>query len=277
MYGSENAGEIEKRVRTIRKHIVNMIYTAGSGHPGGSLSCVEILTSLYFSELRHDPTNPHWENRDRFILSKGHAAPALYATLAEAGYLPKEQLCTLRKFGSILQGHPDLRCPGVEVSTGSLGQGLSIANGMALSARMKGKSSRIYVLLGDGECDEGQVWEAAMLASHYKLDNLMAIVDRNGLQIDGLTEKVMRLEPLAKKWESFGWHVIEIDGHHITEILKAFDNAKRLKGKPCVIIAHTFKGKGVSFMEWIGSFHGRTLTKDEMNRALQELDLGSGS
>lgn len=272
MDGSDKAGEIEKRVRTIRKHIVNMIYTAGSGHPGGSLSCVEILTSLYFSELRHDPTNPHWVSRDRFILSKGHAAPALYATLAEAGYFPQEQLCTLRKIGSMLQGHPDQRCPGVEVSTGSLGQGLSIASGMALSARMKGKSSRIYVLLGDGECDEGQVWEAAMLASHYKLDNLTAIVDRNGLQIDGLTEKVMRLEPLAKKWESFGWHVIEIDGHHITQILKAFENAKQLKGKPCVIIAHTFKGKGVSFMEWIGSFHGRSLTKDEMNRALQELN-----
>ena len=272
----KNAGEIEKKVKTIRKHIVNMIYTAGSGHPGGSLSCVEILTALYFSELRHDPTNPQWESRDRFILSKGHAAPALYATLAESGYIPQEQLCTLRKKGSILQGHPDKRCPGVEVSTGSLGQGLSIGSGMALSARMKGQSSRIYVLLGDGECDEGQVWEAAMLASHYKLDNLTAIVDRNGLQIDGLTEKVMRLEPLSKKWESFGWHVIEIDGHHISEIFKAFENAKRLKGKPCVIIAHTFKGKGVSFMEWIGSFHGRSLTKDEMERALQELNLGSG-
>ena len=278
MFDSEkkNAGEIEKKVKTIRKHIVNMIYTAGSGHPGGSLSCVEILTSLYFSELRHDPTNPQWESRDRFILSKGHAAPALYATLAESGYIPQEQLCTLRKKGSILQGHPDKRCPGVEVSTGSLGQGLSIGSGMALSARMKGQSSRIYVLLGDGECDEGQVWEAAMLASHYKLDNLTAIVDRNGLQIDGLTEKVMRLEPLSKKWESFGWHVIEIDGHHIPEILKAFEDAKRLKGKPAVIIAHTFKGKGVSFMEWIGSFHGRSLTKDEMERALQELNLGAG-
>lgn len=262
---------IEQKVRKIRKHIVNMIYAAGSGHPGGSMSCVEILSALYFSELRYDPGKPGWEDRDRFILSKGHAAPALFATLAEAGFIPREQLPSLRKQGSILQGHPDRQCPGVEVSSGSLGQGLSIASGMALSSRMRSKSRRIYVLLGDGECDEGQVWEAAMLASHYKLDNLVAIIDRNGLQIDGLTEKVMRLEPLSKKWESFGWNVIEVDGHSIPELTNAFQTAKNLKRKPTVIIAHTFKGKGVSFMEWIGSFHGRSLTKDEMERALEEI------
>jgi len=263
--------DIDPLVTTVRKHIVNMIYRAGSGHPGGSLSCVEILTVLYFFVLRHDPTSPSWEARDRFVLSKGHAAPALYAVLAEAGYFPKEELATLRKTGSLLQGHPDRRIPGVEVSTGSLGQGLSIASGIALYAKMEKNPFRSYVLLGDGECDEGQVWEAAMLASHYKLDNLTAIVDRNGLQIDGLTEKIMRLEPLSRKWASFGWHVIEVDGHDTGEISAAFAEAGKIRGRPTVIIAHTFKGKGVSFMEWIGSFHGKSLTREEREKALREL------
>lgn len=259
------------QVRTIRRHIIYMIYSAGSGHPGGSLSCVEILTVLFFSILNHDPKNPGWVLRDRFFLSKGHAAPALYATLAESGYFPVEKLSTLRKTGSILQGHPDKRIPGIEVSSGSLGQGLSIACGSALNARIEKIPSRMYVLLGDGECDEGQVWEAAMLASHYKLDNLVAIIDRNGLQIDGMTEKIMRLEPLTKKWAAFGWHVLEVNGHDLKAILTAFESAKKMKGKPTVIIAHTFKGKGVSFMEWINAFHGKSLTKEELEIALKEL------
>jgi transketolase len=270
----ENPGtrEIGDLVKIVRKHIVNMIYNAGSGHPGGSLSCVEILIVLYFSILRHNPRVPSWELRDRFILSKGHAAPALYAVLAESGYFSVNVLETLRKTGSMLQGHPDKKVPGVEVSSGSLGQGLSIASGISLFGKIENIPFRTYVLLGDGECDEGQVWEAAMLASHYKLDKLVAIIDRNGLQIDGLTEKIMRLEPLTKKWAAFGWHVIEIDGHNIKEIQSAFESAKKIRGKPTVIIAHTFKGKGVSFMEWIGSFHGKTLTKEELEKALQELD-----
>ncbi len=263
--------QIEEQIRVIRRHIISMIYSAGSGHPGGSLSCVELLTVLYFSILNHNPRSPDWDMRDRFILSKGHAAPALYAVLAESGYFPVEELSTLRKTGSRLQGHPDKKIPGIEVSSGSLGQGLSIASGSALNAKIEKSSSKTYVLLGDGECDEGQVWEAAMLASHYKLDNLIAIVDRNGLQIDGLTEKIMRLEPLTKKWAAFGWHVLEINGHDIQEIQSAFESAKKMKGKPTVIIAHTFKGKGVSFMEWISAFHGKSLTKEELEIALKEL------
>lgn len=248
-----------------------MIYEAGSGHPGGSLSCVDILTALYFHVMHHKPLEPDWADRDRFILSKGHAAPALYSVLAEAGYFPVEELNTLRKMGSMLQGHPDSDVPGVEVSSGSLGQGLSIASGLALAGKMDRKYYRVYTLLGDGECNEGQVWEAALLASHYKLDKLTAIVDRNGLQIDGPTEKVMRLEPLAGKWRAFGWHVIEIDGNRMDEIVPALDEAKRISGRPTVIIAHTFKGKGVSFMEWITAFHGKALSKEEVKIALDEL------
>lgn len=262
---------LEDKARKIRKHVLNMIYEAGSGHPGGSLSCVDILTTLYFDTMRHKPSEPGWMNRDRFILSKGHAAPTLYAILAEAGYFSVENLPSLRKIGGLLQGHPDSKIPGVEFSSGSLGQGLSVASGIALAGKLDKKDYRIYTLLGDGECDEGQVWEGAMLASHYKLDNLTAIVDRNGLQIDGLTEKIMRLEPIAGKWNAFGWHVIEIDGNKIEEITSALDEANNIQGKPTVIIAHTFKGKGISFMEWINSFHGRALSKEEMEIALQEL------
>jgi transketolase len=259
------------KARKIRKHVINMIYEAGSGHPGGSLSCVDTLTTLYFHAMRHNPLEPEWTDRDRFILSKGHAAPALYAILAEAGYFPVEELLSLRKMGSMLQGHPDSKVPGVEVSSGSLGQGLSIASGVALAGKLDKNGYRVYTLLGDGECDEGQVWEAAMLAAHYKLDNLTAIVDRNGLQIDGLTEKIMCLEPIAGKWRAFGWHVIEIDGNKIEEITAALDDAKSIRGKPTAIIAHTFKGKGISFMEWINAFHGRALNKEEMEKALEEL------
>ena len=263
---------LEEKARTIRRHVINMIFEAGSGHPGGSLSCVDIITVLYFHEIRFNPSEPDDSDRDRFILSKGHAAPTLYATLAECGYFSVNELPQLRKMGSLLQGHPDIAIPGVEASTGSLGQGLSISCGIALAAKIDNKDSRVYTLLGDGECDEGQVWEAAILASHYKLDNLTAIVDRNGLQIDGPTEKVMGLEPIAGKWREFGWYVIEIDGNKIPEIINAFDEAGQIKGKPTVIIAHTFKGKGVSFMEWICAFHGKALTKDEMKVALQELE-----
>lgn len=267
----EEIKQLEEKAKTIRRHVLNMIYEAGSGHPGGSLSCVDILTALYFHSMRHNPKDHDWADRDRFILSKGHAAPTLYATLAEAGYFPIEELRSLRKMGSMLQGHPDNKIPGVEVSSGSLGQGLSTANGIALAGKLDRKDYRVYTLLGDGECNEGQIWEAAMLSSHYKLDNLTAIIDRNGLQIDGPTEKIMCLESIAEKWRAFGWHVIETDGNKIEEIIKALDNAKNIKGQSTVIIAHTFKGKGVSFMEWINAFHGRALNKEEMKKALEEL------
>jgi transketolase len=261
--------ELDAKARKIRRHVLNMIYEAGSGHPGGSLSCIDTLTALYFRIMHHNPLEPGELGRDRFILSKGHAAPALYATLAEAGYFSIDELQSLRKIGSFLQGHPDSKVPGVEFSSGSLGQGLSIASGIALAGKLDKKKYRVYTLLGDGECDEGQVWEAAMLASHYKLDNLTAIVDRNGLQIDGLTEKVMRLESISGKWKAFGWHVIEIDGNKIDVIITALNEAQSIRGKPTAIIAHTFKGKGISFMEWIAGFHGRALSKEEMEKALE--------
>lgn len=264
--------KLEEKARIIRNHVLNMIFKAGSGHPGGSLSCVEIITALYFHVMRYRADDPGWVGRDRFILSKGHAAPVLYAALAEAGYFSPEVLGTLRKTGSKLQGHSDIRVPGVEVSSGSLGQGLSIANGIGLSARMKKEKFNIFVLLGDGECDEGQVWEAAMLSSHYGLDSITAIIDRNGLQIDGPTEKIMRLEPIAEKWAAFGWNVIDINGNDIKEVISAIKDAVLFRGKPTVIIAHTCKGKGVSFMEWMNAFHGRSLTQEEMNRALAELE-----
>lgn len=261
---------LKEKARTIRRHVVNMIFEAGSGHPGGSLSCVDIITVLYFHQMHHSAVNQQ-SNRDIFFLSKGHAAPTLYATLAECGYFPLDKLHSLRKMNGLLQGHPDIHIPGVEASTGSLGQGLSIACGCALAARLDNRSSRAYTLLGDGECNEGQIWEAALFASHYKLDNLTAIIDRNGLQIDGPTEKVLGLEPIAGKWREFGWHVIEIDGNQISEIIDALEESQHITGKPTVIIAHTLKGKGVSFMEWICSFHGKALNKEEMKIALEEL------
>lgn len=264
--------ELEENARRIRRHVVTMIEKAGSGHPGGSLSCVDIVATLYFYKMRHRPEEPSWEDRDRFVLSKGHGAPTLYAVLAEAGYFPVEKLRTLRTFGSMLQGHPDATLtPGVEYSSGSLGQGLSVACGMAVAGKLDKRTQRVYVLLGDGECDEGQVWEAALFASQYKLDNLTAIVDRNGLQIDGPTERVMSLEPLTKKWEAFGWHVLEIDGHKIEDIITALDKAEKVRGRPTVIIAHLIKGKGVSFMEWTSDFHGKPPSKQELESAIMEL------
>lgn len=249
-----------------------MIAKAGSGHPGGSLSAVEIITALYWKVLRHKPSDPGWQDRDRFILSKGHAAPVLYAALAECGYFPVDELFTLRQLGSRLQGHADrTHTPGVEMSSGSLGQGLSFAIGMALAGRLDKKDYRVYALLGDGECDEGQVWEAAMAAAHFKVDNLTAIVDNNGLQLSGCNADVLSIEPFKDKWASFGWHTIEINGHDINQVLDALEKAKQIKEKPAVIIAHTVKGKGVSFMENNVGFHGTAPTTKELETALKEL------
>ncbi len=258
--------------RRVRHRIISMIGRAGSGHSGGSLSAVEIVTTLYLKVLRHKPADPCWKERDRFILSKGHAAPLLYAVLAECGYFPADELLTLRQLDSRLQGHTDCTCtPGVEMSAGALGQGLSFAVGTALAGRLNRQDYRVYVLLGDGECDEGQVWEAAMAAAHYKLDNLVAIVDNNGQQIDGWNCDVMNLAPFAGKWRSFGWHVIEVDGHDFTRLGRAFARAKQVKGQPTVLIARTIKGKGVSFMENNIDFHGRAPSAREVEIALREL------
>jgi transketolase len=258
--------------KKLRRHIITMTGKAGSGHPGGSLSAADIVTALYFRVLRHNPEDPLWPDRDRFILSKGHAAPLLYAALAESGYFPVEQLSTLRQIDSCLQGHTDCRLTvGVEMSAGSLGQGLSFGIGVALAGRLNKQAYKVFVLLGDGECDEGQVWEAAMAATHFKLDNLIAIIDNNGIQLDGWNRDVMNLEPFALKWQSFGWHVTEIDGHDLKQIIEALEQAKLVKGQPSVIIAHTVKGKGVRFMENKAEFHGRAPTPTEMEKALQEL------
>ncbi len=265
--------QMEATAKRLRRHIISMTGKAGSGHPGGSLSAVEIVTALYFGLLRHNPKDPHWPDRDRFILSKGHAAPLLYAALAECSYFPVEELSTLRQLDSRLQGHTDRTVtPGVEMSAGSLGQGLSFAIGVALAGRLNLQEYRVYVLLGDGECDEGQVWEAAMAAAHFKLDNLVATVDNNGQQIDGWNRDVMNLDPFNKKWQAFGWHAIEVDGHDLAQLIDAFDQAKLIKGQPTVIIAHTIKGKGVSFMEDNPDFHGKAPTAAEVEIALKELE-----
>jgi transketolase len=258
--------------REVRREILKMLAEAGSGHTGGSLSAADIVTALYFCKMRHRPEDPTWVERDRFILSKGHAAPLLYAILALTGYFSKDVLSTLRRIDSPLQGHPSSRLVrGVEVSTGSLGQGLSVANGIAMGLRMDGLDSRVYCLLGDGELQEGQVWEAAMTAVHYRLDNLCAIVDNNGLQIDGFCCDVMGIEPLTDKWRAFGWNVFEIDGHNMEEIVNALDEAELIKGMPSVIIARTVKGKGVSFFEGKAEYHGVAPSRDELERALKEL------
>jgi len=270
---SASETEMEATAKRLRRHIITMTGKAGSGHPGGSLSAVEILTALYFKVLRHKPSDPQWTDRDRFILSKGHAAPLLYATLAECGYFPVAELTTLRQMDSRLQGHTDRTItPGVEMSAGALGQGLSFGIGVALAGRLDGQNYRVYVLLGDGECDEGQVWEAAMAAAHFKVDNLAAIVDNNGQQIDGWNRDVMNLDPFPRKWETFGWKVIEVDGHSIPQLLNAFGRAKQIKGQPTVIIAHTIKGKGVSFMENNPDFHGTAPNAIEVELALKELE-----
>lgn len=269
---SINIKELQKKAIQIRRDTLKMLTLAGSGHTGGSLSEVEVLLALYYYKLRHNPKDPKWPKRDRFILSKGHGCPALYAVLAHCGYFSKEELWTLRKVGSRLQGHPQLGLPGLEASTGSLGQGLSIANGMALASRLDDLDIRIYCLMGDGEINEGQIWEAAMTAAHYKLDNVCGIIDANKLQIDGFTCDIKNLEPLPDKWRAFNWHVLEVDGHNLKELTAALDKAESLKGKPTVIIAHTIKGKGISFIENKVEWHGIAPKKEELERALKELD-----
>lgn len=273
MIPKERVKELEGSARKLRQHIIAMTCRAGSGHPGGSLSSADIITVLYFYKLRHNPKDPGWGDRDRFVMSKGHAAPVLYAALAEAGYFPVNYLKTLRQIGSSLQGHVDmLMLPGVEMSTGSLGQGLSAANGMALAAKLDKKDYRVYALLGDGECHEGQIWEAAMTAGHHKLDNLIAIVDHNKYQIDGKVEEIKGLQPLADKWKAFRFEVLSCDGHNMNSIIAALDKAEKVRGKPTVIIAETVKGKGVSFMEEKPlDYHGRAPTPEEEKKALAEL------
>ena len=269
---SKNVEELKSIAKTIRKDIVSMLTESCSGHPGGSLSAADILTTLYFGEMNINPENPKDENRDRFVLSKGHAAPVLYSVLARKGYFPVEELNTLRKINTRLQGHPSMKClPGVDMSTGSLGQGISSAVGMALAGKVDKKDYRVYTLLGDGELEEGQVWEATMSAAHYKLDNLTAFVDFNGLQIDGDITKVMNPSPIDKKFEAFGWNVLVIDGHNIDEILDAIEKAKNFKGKPTVVVCNTVKGKGVSFMENQASWHGTAPSKEQCEQALAEI------
>lgn len=265
--------ELESRAKSIRRNIVSMVTEAKSGHPGGSLSSADILATLYFAEMKVDPHKLQDADRDRFVLSKGHAAPVLYATLAERGFFPHEELLTLRKVDSRLQGHPDMKnIPGVDMTTGSLGQGISAAAGMALAGKIDGKDYRVFALLGDGESEEGQVWEAAMFAGHYKLDNLTAFVDFNGLQIDGPVEEVMSPLPLPEKWQAFGWNVIEIDGHDYQAIYSAIQTAKTVKQKPTVIIAHTVKGKGVCKMENVVDWHGKAPSAQECAEFLADLD-----
>ncbi len=269
---TNNIDQLNEIARQLRIDIVRMLNESGSGHPGGSLSSIDIITALYFSKMNHDPMYDDDTDRDKFVLSKGHCAPALYVALAHCGYFDKKHLMTLRKIHSILSGHPFAPyTPGVEVSTGSLGQGLSMANGMALAGKLDGRKGNVYCMLGDGEIQEGQIWEAAMSAAHYKLDNMIAILDNNGLQIDGPVKEIMGIEPIREKWEAFGWAVTEIDGHDMSAILDAIDWANAVKGKPAIIWAHTVKGKGVSFMENKVAFHGVTPTDEELEIALVEL------
>ncbi|MBQ8399904.1 MAG: transketolase [Clostridia bacterium] len=269
--------ELVKISGKVRLGIIEGTYQAGSGHPGGSLSCADILTYLYFAQMNVRPEEPKFEDRDRFVLSKGHAAPALYSVLAHRGFFPVEDLKTLRKIDSKLQGHPDMnKTPGVDISTGSLGIGLSNACGMAIAAKLQNKSYRVYAVTGDGEIQEGQIWEAAMFASHYKLDNLTVFVDANGLQIDGRTTDVLSPEPIDKRFEAFGWEVQRINGHDFEEIEKATEYAKTVKGKPCAIICNTTKGKGVSFMEDKAGWHGVAPKKDEYEQAVMELTQAYG-
>ena len=272
MNKTKDPAELAGIAKRMRRTVIEMITEAKSGHPGGSLSATEIVVTLFFDVLNHDPSNPKWADRDRFVLSKGHCCPILYAVMAEWGYCPKDKLNTLRKLGSPYQGHPDVRfLPALEASTGSLGEGVSLGIGMGFAARLDGRPSRTYVVIGDGESQEGQVWEAAMAGAFHKVDNIVAIVDYNKIQLDGFVKDIMDLEPLGDKWRGFGWHVIEIDGHDIPSLQRALAEAASTKGKPTCIIANTIKGKGVSFMENNPKFHGMAPTKEECARALQEL------
>lgn len=267
--------ELEQKARKVREDIIEEVYSAKSGHPGGSLSIADILTVLYFREMNIQPENPDWGERDRFVLSKGHCSPALYSCLANRGFFPVEDLKGFRNINSYLQGHPDKnKVPGVDMTTGSLGQGLSAANGMAIAGKVDKKDYRVYCVLGDGEIEEGQVWEAAMAASQYKLDNLCVIVDNNNLQIDGTIEEVMSSYPIDEKFRSFGFQVINIDGHDIEEIIKAFEVAKNVKGKPTCIIAKTTKGKGITFMENQAGWHGKAPNEEQYQQAMKEMRQG---
>jgi transketolase len=263
---------LKERARRIRIDILKMLTECGSGHTGGSLSSADIATALYFYKMKYDAKKPDWKGRDHFILSKGHAAPLLYTVLAHAGFIEHAELCTLRKLGTRLQGHPDSKyLPGVEISTGSLGQGLSVANGIALGHKLDKTDNRVFALLGDGELQEGPIWEAAMTAAHYKLDNLCALVDNNGLQIDGPVSKVMGVEPITDKWRAFGWEVIDVDGHDMAGLTTALDKAETVKGKPTMIVCRTIKGKGSKVFEGKVEFHGTTPSKEEYEVALKEL------
>ena len=271
--------ELEQIANELRIAVVKSVYNAGSGHLGGSLSAADIMTALYFDKMRIDPAQPDWDGRDRFVLSKGHAGPILYATLARRGYFPMEELSTLRKLGSRLSGHPAcFKTPGVDMTSGSLGHGLSAGLGMRLAGRVRGKAFRVFVLLGDGELQEGQVWEAAMAAAHFKVDNLVAIVDYNRVQLDGTVDEIMEVAPLADKWRSFGWQVLTMDGHDMGDILVTLDEAiAQSQGGPVVVIADTVKGKGVSYMEGKSAWHGRCPTEDEYRQALAELGEQGGA
>lgn len=269
--------DLYKTATHIRELILTALAEAGSGHTGGSLDLVDLFTVLYFDHLRHDPAHPDWDARDKVVLSIGHTAPVLYATLSAAGYFPEAEMMSLRKFGSRLQGHPSyaFRLPGLETCSGSLGQGLGVALGMALSAKLDGKGNRVFCVMGDGEQQEGSVWEAAMAAAHHKVDNLCAIIDRNRLQIDGTTQQVMEIDPLKDKWTAFGWHVIEIDGHDYEQIKTAFKMADDMREKPTVIIANTLMGKGVPSIENNNSWHGKVPTKEQLMEFLGELKVRS--
>jgi len=264
--------ELKNMAAIIRCDIIDMICTANAGHPGGSLSATDIVTALYFRIMRLDPENPDWPDRDRFILSKGHACPVWYAALAERGYFDKLHLGTLRRIDSILQGHPDmLKTPGIDMTTGSLGHGLSVGLGMALSGKLQEKDYDVWIVIGDGESQEGSIWEAAMAAANWKVDNLTAILDRNNLQNDDFVENIMSIEPIADKWRAFGWNVLEIDGHNMKEVVEALEGAKAFKGQPTMIIANTIKGKGVSYMENVCEWHGKAPSKQQADQALEEI------
>ncbi|MBI2664812.1 transketolase [Candidatus Woesearchaeota archaeon] len=264
---------LKAKAKQLRIDSLKLTNQAGSGHPGGSLSAADILTALYYRQMKYDASNPQWAERDRFILSKGHCTPLLYSVFADVGYFPKEELATYRKIGR-LTGHPNPKLPGVEIATGSLGQGLSVGHGMALAARLDGKDYRVYVLLGDGELNEGSVWEAAMSAAHFKSDNLIAIVDNNKVAQDSITAELKGVEPLGRKFESFGWHAIRIDGHDMAAILNALEEAAKAKGKPTAIIADTIKGKGVSFMEGQPKWHGKAPDAEQLKKAIAEIENG---
>jgi len=274
MADKETIKKVEKLAALIRRDVVLMIGGEGHvGHLGGSCSSADIVAALYGAKMKHDPKNPKWEGRDKFLYSKGHAVIAQYAAMAETGYFPTDGLVTLKSFGSVFQGHPDrLKTPGIEAGTGSLGQGLSVANGMALSMKLDKKDNKVYCIMGDGELAEGQIWEAAMAASNFKIDNIVGIVDQNRLQATGAVADRFNTNPLPEKWESFGWHVIKIDGHDINAILDAFDEADTVKGKPTLIIANTVKGKGISFAEDVVGFHNGPMSKEQYELALSELD-----